>query len=166
MRGKGTVGTEAVKGRVNAICVPVFGSVFPASSASGSYSQGRRRQRHLVSENRHDALFQGAEFRDGIEGPGAKNDAADKYYAGYRNCAMLSRMTVKTKIERAEYAAFADRGEDADDAEIERYLADNHDRIEAKLAEARASIARGEAAPLEPLSVLLREARKQARSDR
>jgi len=79
---------------------------------------------------------------------------------------MLSRMTVKTKIERAEYAAFADRGEDADDAEIERYLADNHDRIEAKLAEARASIARGEAAPLEPLSVLLREARKQARSDR
>lgn len=45
------------------------------------------------------------------------------------------------------------------DAEIDQFLADNHDDIAAKLAAGREQIARGEAAPLEPLDALLRDAR-------
>jgi hypothetical protein len=90
----------------------------------------------------------------------------NKYYAGQRDCAMLWPMTIKTKIERTEHATFADRAEDADDAEMARYLTDNHNRIEAKLAEARASIARGEAAPLEPLHVFLQRARERFNTNR
>ena len=45
------------------------------------------------------------------------------------------------------------------DADIDRFLADSHDDIAAKLAAGRGQIARGDAAPLEPLDVLLRDAR-------
>jgi hypothetical protein len=63
----------------------------------------------------------------------------------------------KRKLELTEAIAAADT---PSDEEIERYLADHHDEIEAKLSEARRSIARGEARPMEPLSILLREARR------
>jgi hypothetical protein len=56
---------------------------------------------------------------------------------------------------------FASRDESRSDAELERFIADHHDEIEAKLQEARASIARDEVAPLEPLEVLLRDARRR-----
>ena len=52
------------------------------------------------------------------------------------------------------------------DTEIERFLADHHDEVEAKLDEARKSIARGDATPLEPLPTLLREARRSAKAAR
>ena len=55
---------------------------------------------------------------------------------------------------------FATRDEARSDAELERFIADHHDEIEGKLQEARASIARGDVAPLEPLEVLLRDARR------
>ena len=45
------------------------------------------------------------------------------------------------------------------DAEIDQFLADNFDDVAAKLAAGRAQIARGEATPLEPLDMLLRDAR-------
>lgn len=45
------------------------------------------------------------------------------------------------------------------DADIDRFAADNHDDIAAKLAAGREQIARGDAAPLEPLDVLLHDAR-------
>ena len=45
------------------------------------------------------------------------------------------------------------------DADIDRFLIDNHDDIAAKLAAGREQIARGEAPPLEPLETLLRDAR-------
>ena len=56
---------------------------------------------------------------------------------------------------------FVTRDEDLSNAEMERFIADHHDEIEAKLQEAQASIARGEVAPLEPLEVLLRDARRR-----
>lgn len=52
------------------------------------------------------------------------------------------------------------------DAEMDRYLADHHGMVAKKLAKARESIARGDVAPLEPLSVLLREARRNAKAKR
>jgi len=52
------------------------------------------------------------------------------------------------------------------DLEIERFLADRHDEVQAKLDEARKSIARGEAAALEPLPKLLREARRSPKAAR
>lgn len=45
------------------------------------------------------------------------------------------------------------------DADIDQFLRDNHDDVAAKLAAARDQITAGEAAPLEPLDALLREAR-------
>jgi hypothetical protein len=45
------------------------------------------------------------------------------------------------------------------DADIDRFLADNRADVAAKLAAGREQIARGEAAPLEPLDALLRDAR-------
>ena len=45
------------------------------------------------------------------------------------------------------------------DADIDRFLIDNHDDVAAKLAAGREQVARGEAAPLEPLETLLRDAR-------
>lgn len=45
------------------------------------------------------------------------------------------------------------------DADIDQFLVDNHEDIAAKLAAGRQQIARGEAAPLEPLDALLRDAR-------
>jgi hypothetical protein len=52
------------------------------------------------------------------------------------------------------------------DTEIERFLADRHDEVEAKLDEARKSIARGDTTALEPLPTLLREARRSAKAAR
>jgi hypothetical protein len=45
------------------------------------------------------------------------------------------------------------------DADIDRFLAEHHDELAAKLAAGREQVARGEAGPLEALDVLLREAR-------
>lgn len=45
------------------------------------------------------------------------------------------------------------------DADIDQVLADNHDRVAAKLAAGREQVARGEAVPLESLDALLRDAR-------
>jgi hypothetical protein len=47
---------------------------------------------------------------------------------------------------------------EGDDA-IDRFLSDNHEMIAAKLEAGRGEILRGEAAPLEPLETLLRDAR-------
>ncbi|WP_337188375.1 hypothetical protein [Phenylobacterium sp.] len=45
------------------------------------------------------------------------------------------------------------------DGDIDRFLVDNHDDVAAKLAAGRQQIGQGEAEPLEPLDVLLRDAR-------
>lgn len=45
------------------------------------------------------------------------------------------------------------------DADIDRFLIDSHDDVAAKLAAGREQIARAEAASLEPLETLLRDAR-------
>lgn len=50
------------------------------------------------------------------------------------------------------------------DAELERFVADHHEEIEAKLRKARASIARGKAKPLEALETLMRAARRRAKT--
>jgi len=50
--------------------------------------------------------------------------------------------------------------------EMDRLLADDVDGINALLQEAYDEVARGECAPLEPLHVLLQEAREQARHPR
>jgi hypothetical protein len=52
------------------------------------------------------------------------------------------------------------------DTHIERFLAEHQDEVAAKLDEARKSIARGDAAALEPLPTLLREARRAAKTAR
>ncbi len=49
------------------------------------------------------------------------------------------------------------------EADVEGFLADHHDEIRVKLAEAQEEIARGEAVPLEPLETLLGDARAHAR---
>ena len=51
---------------------------------------------------------------------------------------------------------------DEADADIDRFLSAHHDEIAAQLAAGRGQIARGEAAPLEPLDELLRDARERA----
>ena len=56
-------------------------------------------------------------------------------------------------------ASKAPQGLPDTDADIDQFLADSHDDIAAKLAAGREQIARGEAAPLEPLDALLRDAR-------
>jgi hypothetical protein len=74
---------------------------------------------------------------------------------------------MRTKPNRQIRAAsFQTRDETASDADTERFLADHHDAIEAKLQKARASIARGKTKPLEPLPVLLREARRRGKAAR
>ncbi len=50
--------------------------------------------------------------------------------------------------------------------EMDRLLAEDIDEINDLLQEAYDEVARGECAPLEPLDVLLREARDQARQTR
>jgi len=45
------------------------------------------------------------------------------------------------------------------DADIDRFLADNHDEVASKLAAARDEIMRGQAGALEPLDELLATAR-------
>jgi len=69
---------------------------------------------------------------------------------------------MSTKAKRPE--TFATAHETATDAETERYLVEHHDEVEAKLDEARAEVAAGKAAPLEPLADLLRAARRQSRA--
>ena len=57
-------------------------------------------------------------------------------------------------------ANLATTGPRADaDADLDRFLVENHDDIAAKLAAGREQVARGEAMPLEPLETLLRDAR-------
>jgi hypothetical protein len=52
------------------------------------------------------------------------------------------------------------------DAELEGFLAERHDEVEAKLQKARRSIARGRVKLLEPLPSLLRAARRRAKTER
>jgi len=67
---------------------------------------------------------------------------------------MSTRTSNQTKARRA-----------AND-DIEQFLADHHDEVDAKLAAARKSIARGRAKPLEPLPKLQRDARRRAKPAR
>jgi hypothetical protein len=66
-------------------------------------------------------------------------------------------MSTTAKAKRLDAKALETIDEDAD---VERFLVENHKEVATKLEEARASIARGKAAPLEPLHVLLRDARR------
>jgi hypothetical protein len=76
-------------------------------------------------------------------------------------------LTMSAKRTSGKQAPLPEMGDVAvTDAEIERFLAERHDEVETKLAEARKSIARGEAAPLEPLPMLLRQARRSAKTVR
>jgi hypothetical protein len=52
------------------------------------------------------------------------------------------------------------------DVEIDRFLTSQHRAIEAKLAEARRSIERGDVSSLEPLPKLLRAVRRNAKPPR
>lgn len=61
---------------------------------------------------------------------------------------------MNAKATSAQRAALPDT-----DADIDQFLAHNHDDIAAKLAAGREQVARGEAAPMEPLDALLRDAR-------
>ena len=61
---------------------------------------------------------------------------------------------MNTKMTSARQAVTPDTDDD-----IDRFLAERHDEVAAKLAAGREQILRGEAAPLEPLDVLLRQAR-------
>jgi hypothetical protein len=61
-------------------------------------------------------------------------------------------MNGKTVHKRRVHAA-------APDADIDQFLAEHHDDVAAQLAAGRDQVARGEAVPLEPLDVLLRDAR-------
>ena len=71
-----------------------------------------------------------------------------------------------TKPKGGKAVAETILGGDISDEEMSRLLADRHDEIDAKLGEAYADRARGDFAPLEPLDVLLREARERVNSDR
>jgi hypothetical protein len=51
--------------------------------------------------------------------------------------------------------------EELSDAALDRHLADRHEEIEASLREAREAKARGNQAPLEPLHIFLKRARKR-----
>jgi hypothetical protein len=68
---------------------------------------------------------------------------------------------MNTRSRAHKRKVFQTPDEAGSDAELESYLRDHHDEVEAKLREARESIARGEAKKLEPLSVLLRQARRR-----
>jgi hypothetical protein len=54
----------------------------------------------------------------------------------------------------------------ASEEKMAQVISEHRDHIEAKLRVARESIAHGRTAPLEPLSTLLREARRRARTSR
>jgi len=72
-----------------------------------------------------------------------------------------------TKAKARKRAPPPENMEDAvNDAEIDRFLASEHPAVEAKLAEARRSIDRGDVSPLEPLPKLLRAARRNAKPAR
>jgi hypothetical protein len=74
---------------------------------------------------------------------------------------MSTKPTVRNRVP------IPDMGDEAaTDTEIERFLADRHDEVEAKLSAARKSIARGGATALEPLAALLRGARRSAKAAR
>ncbi|MGH7124011.1 MAG: hypothetical protein ACREFI_06525 [Stellaceae bacterium] len=73
---------------------------------------------------------------------------------------------MNTRSRAHKRAVFQAGDEAGADAELERYLRDHHDDIEAKLKQARDSIARGEAKDLEPLTVLLRHARQRTKTFR
>ena len=63
---------------------------------------------------------------------------------------MNAKATEPTKASEFELL-----DEAVSDAEMERFLAANHDEVAAKLEEARVSIAQGKVSPLEPLHVFL-----------
>jgi hypothetical protein len=71
-------------------------------------------------------------------------------------------MGTKTKSR----AKLPRRAEPVADADLERFLVDHHDEVEAKLQQARQSIARGRVKPLESLPALLRAARRHAKAAR
>ena len=57
-------------------------------------------------------------------------------------------------------------GDDVTEADMERYIRENRAHINGLLKEAQDDIAAGRFAPLEPLPVLLQEARKYHKSKR
>ncbi len=57
-------------------------------------------------------------------------------------------------------------GDDIAEGEMDRLLADRHGEIDAKLREAYADRVHGHFAPLEPLHILLREAREGVKNAR
>ena len=67
--------------------------------------------------------------------------------------------------EQKKRRTFASKAESAANTALEQYLADHRDEVEAQLEEARAEIAAGKAAPLEPLTDLLREVRRGRRAN-
>jgi hypothetical protein len=74
-------------------------------------------------------------------------------------------MSTKTS-SRAKLPRSPRRAEPVADTDLERFLVDHHDEIDAKLQKARQSIARGRVKALEPLPTLLRAARRHAKAAR
>ncbi len=69
---------------------------------------------------------------------------------------------MKAGTNRKELGAVATaHDENISDAEMDRLLAGRHGEVESLLGEARAAIARGDTAPLEPLHEFLRRARER-----
>ena len=71
---------------------------------------------------------------------------------------------IRPKLGKGAVEATFDH--DISDQEMDRLLAGRHDEIDAMLREAYEERARGDFAPLEPLEVLLREAREYAKTHR
>lgn len=67
---------------------------------------------------------------------------------------MCYTVGMNAKATHVQRAALPDA-----DADIDQFLADNLGDVAAKLAAGREQVRRGEAAPLEPLDALLRDAR-------
>ena len=67
-----------------------------------------------------------------------------------------------TRIKKRR--TFASKAESAENTALEQYLVDHHDEVEAQLEEALAEITAGKAAPLEPLTDLLRDVRRRRRA--
>jgi len=75
-------------------------------------------------------------------------------------------MTTNTTMKRDLGKVATALDENMSDAEMDRLLADRHDEIEELLEEARASISRGDVAPLEPLHMFLRRAHERFKANR
>jgi hypothetical protein len=74
---------------------------------------------------------------------------------------MATKTSPKTKSTRAQRQT-----RPTTDTDLESFLAEHHEAVEAKLQKARQSIARGRVKALEPLPTLLRDARRNAKTAR